>query len=175
MKFCRKHSIICLWLGQFQACPSLPPWAFVEFLSSSPSGGIYQKTSARVGGGGGNIFNTHAFKWYARFSLHHFSTPQYFLHPLPAIVISSHMEVRQSMYCLKSLKEKTLSLHVNCQGREAKKNSARHLKANKYFVYSTIHVNATNQWFHRGEKILRPHVKHVSCLLIIHYIKNLQK
>ena len=37
----------------------------------------------------------------------------------PAIVISSHMEEKQSMYPLKSLKEKTFSLHVNCRGRKA--------------------------------------------------------
>ena len=38
---------------------------------------------------------------------------------LPAIVISSHMEEKQSMYRLKSLKEKTLSLRVFCRGRKA--------------------------------------------------------
>ena len=43
--------------------------------------------------------------------------PQYFVHPsnklLPAIVIGSHMEEKQLMYRLKSLKEKTISLCVN--------------------------------------------------------------
>ena len=42
------------------------------------------------------------------FSLHHFPIPQYFLHQskklLAAIVISSHMEEKQSMYRLKSSK-----------------------------------------------------------------------
>ena len=37
----------------------------------------------------------------------------------PAIVISSHIEEKQSMYRLKSLKEKTLSLRVFCRGRKA--------------------------------------------------------
>ena len=54
---------------------------------------------------------------YVCVSLHHFPIPQYFLRPSPkllaAIVISSRMEVKQSMYRLKSLKEKTLSLCVN--------------------------------------------------------------
>ena len=62
-------------------------------------------------------------KRYGWFSLHHFPTPQYFLHPskklLPAVVISLLMEEEQSMYRLKSWKEKTLSLRVNCQGRKA--------------------------------------------------------
>ena len=44
-------------------------------------------------------------------------TPQYILHLskklLAAIVISSHMQEEQSMYRLKSLKEKTDSLCVN--------------------------------------------------------------
>ena len=52
-----------------------------------------------------------------RFSLHHFPIPQYFLRPskklLAAILISSHMGEKQSMYGLKSLKEKTLSLCAN--------------------------------------------------------------
>ena len=51
------------------------------------------------------------------------SMPQYFSHPskklLPANVISSYMEEKQSMYRLKSLKEKTLSLLVNCRGTKA--------------------------------------------------------
>ena len=38
---------------------------------------------------------------------------------LPAIVISSHMEEKQSKYRLKSLKEKTLSLRLFCRGRKA--------------------------------------------------------
>ena len=58
-----------------------------------------------------------ALKRFAWFSLHHLPTPQYFLHAskklLPAIVISLHIEENQSMYRLKSSKEKTLSLHVN--------------------------------------------------------------
>ena len=47
---------------------------------------------------------------YVWFSLHHFPIPQYFLCPskklLAAIVISSHMEVKQSMYRLKRIKRK---------------------------------------------------------------------
>ena len=38
---------------------------------------------------------------------------------LPAIVISSPMEEKQSMYRLKSLEEKTLSLRAFCRGRKA--------------------------------------------------------
>ena len=61
-----------------------------------------------------NIFNNFASK---RFSLHDLPIPQYFLHPskklLPAIGISLHMEEKQSMYHLKSLKETTHSLCVN--------------------------------------------------------------
>ena len=38
---------------------------------------------------------------------------------LPTIVINSHMKEKQSMYRLKSLKQKTLSLQVNCRGRKA--------------------------------------------------------
>ena len=61
-----------------------------------------------------NIFNNFALK---RFLLHDLLIPQYFLHPskklLPAIGITLHMEEKQSMYHLKSLKEKTLSLCVN--------------------------------------------------------------
>ena len=53
-----------------------------------------------------NIFNTCALKRYVQFSLHHFPTPQYFLHPskklLPAILISSFTEEKQSMSRLKS-------------------------------------------------------------------------
>ena len=64
-----------------------------------------------------NIFNNFALKRYVCFSLHHFPIPQHFLHPskklLPAIRISLHMEEKQSMYRLKSLKEKTLSSCVN--------------------------------------------------------------
>ena len=60
---------------------------------------------------------------YVWVSLYHFPIPQYFLRPSPkllaAIVISSRMEVKQSMYRLKSLKEKTLSLYVNGWGRKA--------------------------------------------------------
>ena len=60
---------------------------------------------------------------YVWFSPHDFPILQYFLRPskklLAAIVISSHMEVKQSMYRLKSLKEKTLSLCVNGWGRKA--------------------------------------------------------
>ena len=58
------------------------------------------------------------------FSLHRFPIPQFFLYPpeklfparaiimalVPAIVLTSHMEEKQSMYCLKSFQEKTLSL-----------------------------------------------------------------
>ena len=54
-----------------------------------------------------NIFNNFALK---RFLLHLFPIPQYFLHMskklLPAIGISLLMEEIQSMYHLKSLKEK---------------------------------------------------------------------
>ena len=56
-------------------------------------------------------------KRYVWFSLNRFPIPQYFLHPskklLPVIVISSHIEEKQSMHRLMSLKEKTLSLCVN--------------------------------------------------------------
>ena len=38
---------------------------------------------------------------------------------LPAIVIGSHMEEKQSKYRLKSLKEKALSLRLFCRGRKA--------------------------------------------------------
>ena len=47
-----------------------------------------------------NIFNTYALKRYVWFSLYHYPTPQYFLHPskklLTAIVISLHVEVKKS-------------------------------------------------------------------------------
>ena len=53
-----------------------------------------------------NILNTYTLKRYGWFALHHFPTPQYFLHPskklLPAVVISLRMEEKQSMYRLKS-------------------------------------------------------------------------
>ena len=56
-------------------------------------------------------------KRYVWFSLRHFPIPQYFLHPskklLPAIVISTHMGGKQSMYRLKSLNKKTFSLCRN--------------------------------------------------------------
>ena len=38
---------------------------------------------------------------------------------LPTIVISLHMKEKQSMYHLKSLKEKPLSLRMNSWGRKA--------------------------------------------------------
>ena len=38
---------------------------------------------------------------------------------LPTIVISLHMKEKQSTYHLKSLKEKPLSLIMNCWGRKA--------------------------------------------------------
>ena len=61
-----------------------------------------------------------------------------FLHPpnkfLAAMMISSHMEDKQSMYSLKSLKEKALSLCENGWGRKAKKKMVRDLKANINFV-----------------------------------------
>ena len=63
-----------------------------------------------------NIFNNYYFA-LKRFSLHDLPIPQYFLHPskklLPAIGISLHLAEKQSMYHLKSLKEKTLSSCVN--------------------------------------------------------------
>ena len=47
-----------------------------------------------------NIFNTYALKRYVWFSLQHFPTPHYFLHPskklLPAILISSNMEEKST-------------------------------------------------------------------------------
>ena len=53
-----------------------------------------------------NIFNTYTLKRYGWFALHHFPTPQYFLHLskklLPAVVISLRMEEKQSMYRVKS-------------------------------------------------------------------------
>ena len=62
-----------------------------------------------------NIFNNFALKRRVVFAP--LLIPQDFLHPskkLPtAIVISSNMEQKQSMYRLKSLREKTLSLAVN--------------------------------------------------------------
>ena len=66
------------------------------------------------------------------------------------------------MYRLKSLKEKTLSLRVNCLGRKAYKNSARCLKANTNFVYCTI--NATVERILIHEKIVITHVKRGGCL-----------
>ena len=79
-----------------------------------------------------NIFNTYALKRYVWFSLIHPRTPQYVLHLhrhnlilrvfclasrrertapskklLPSIVISSHVEEKQSLHCLKGSKEKT--------------------------------------------------------------------
>jgi len=56
------------------------------------------------------------------------------------------------MYRWKSLKEKTPSLHLNCRGRKAKKNSVRYLKASTNFLYGTI--NVTIQRFYGDEKIL---------------------
>ena len=52
-----------------------------------------------------------------------FPNPRYFFQPskklLRAIVISSHMEEKQSMYRMKSLKEKLLSLRVNFRRKKA--------------------------------------------------------
>ena len=52
-----------------------------------------------------------------------FPNPRYFLQPskklLRAIVISSHMEEKQSMYRMESLKEKLLSLRVNFRRKKA--------------------------------------------------------
>ena len=66
-----------------------------------------------------NIFNAYALKNYAWFLLYHFPTPQYFLHPFVKLEIASHHHDqlahggKQSMYHFKSLKEKTVPLHVN--------------------------------------------------------------
>ena len=55
-----------------------------------------------------------------------FPNPQYFLKSsnklLRTVVISSHMEEKQSMYRLKSLKEKTLSLHLDCRDERTPKS-----------------------------------------------------
>ena len=51
-----------------------------------------------------NIFNTYVLKRYMWFLLCCFPTQQYFFHLSkklpPAIVISMHMEEKQSMFCL---------------------------------------------------------------------------
>ena len=66
-----------------------------------------------------------------------FPSHSIFVHPpkkfLAAIMISSHMEDKRSMYSLNSLKEKALSLCVNGWGRKAKKKMVRYLKANINF------------------------------------------
>ena len=89
--------------------------------------------------------------------------PQYFFASIyeiarPSIMVSSHMEKKQSMPRLKSLKERTLSLWaMNSWGRKAyKKNSARYLKANINFVFCEINatINMLTERFHLDEKIL---------------------
>ena len=65
-----------------------------------------------------SIFNTYALKRYVWF--HSISSlPHSMFCICPAIVISSHMDEKQSMYRLKSLKERHFLCAVNVSGRKA--------------------------------------------------------
>ena len=94
------------------------------------------------------------------FLLHNHPTLQYFLHPdkklLPAIMISLHMDKKQSWHSLKSLKENTLSLWTNGWGRKVYKNSVRYLKASITFTVCVINamINMLTEQFDCDEKIL---------------------
>ena len=92
-------------------------------------------------------------------------------------MVSSHMEEKQSMHRLKSLKERTLSLWAtNGWGRRPKKTSARNLKANLNFVFCEINatINKLTERFHLDEKIFML-IKLVDCLFIINYFKYRRK
>ena len=118
-----------IWLSEFQVCSSpriFRAGLFQYFTYKYVYLGIYDDISIK------NIFNTYALKRQVWFSLNHPPTPQYVLHLhrhnlilrvfcivsttertepsknlLPAMVISSHVEEKQSVHCLKSSKEKT--------------------------------------------------------------------
>ena len=70
-----------------------------------------------------------------------FPTPQYVLHLFRHRL---HMDKKQSMYRLKSLKERHFLCPVNVWGGNAKKNYVIYTKVNINFVYCTI--NATIRW-----------------------------
>ena len=70
-----------------------------------------------------------------------FPTPQYVLHLFRHRL---HMDEKQSIYRLKSLKERHFLCPVNVWGGNAKKNSVIYTKVNINFVYCTI--NATLRW-----------------------------
>ena len=88
--------------------PPPPPWAFVGYLSENLCPGQVICQFFQQWFNLSLIFDNYTLKRCVWFSLHHFPIPQYFLHQskklLAAIVISSHIEEKQSTYRLKSLK-----------------------------------------------------------------------